>query len=298
MTAQDVGGDPAATGGSITIVNNAFAKLTFIENDQANATMEWSDYVSLDGGATRLTYEFLGYGDVRGDPKQHAGFIRVHLANGQTRTFAIDTNADGDNTANLQNGNTKLAVADLTRPVKPAFTEPACFTTGTLIETDRGPVPVEALRAGALVRTMDHGLQPLRAVMFRTVPAEGALAPIRFAAGALGNTRALTVSPQHRMVIADWRADVFFGESEVFVAAKHLVNGTTVCRVPGGVVTYFHLLFDRHEVVFSEGVPSESHLPDAGDTTAGSEMDVLFPRAKMRTARPEIRARDARLVAV
>lgn len=291
MMAQDVNGDPAQSGGTINIVTGGASQLTFIETDQPNASMEWSDYVSLDGGTTKLTYEFLGYGDVRGDAQQHAGFIRVHMPNGEARTFAIDMNADGDNTADLTNGNTKLTVNDLTKPSAPVYAEPACFTTGTLIETARGEVAVEDLRAGDMVRTMDHGLQQLRAVLSETMLAEGALAPIRFEAGALGNARPLMVSPQHRMLIADWRADLFFGDSEVFVAAKHLVNDITVRRVPGGRVTYWHLVFDRHEVVFSEGVPSESHLPDE------PELAARFPQM-VQAARTQIRARDALLVAV
>ena len=47
-------------------------------------------------------------------------------------------------------------------------------------------------------------------------------------------------------------------------------------------VQYFHLLFDRHEIVFAEGAPTESYHPfaaDAGkiapDTLA--ELVTLFP---------------------
>lgn len=51
--------------------------------------------------------------------------------------------------------------------------------------------------------------------------------------GAGGSNRPLLVSPQHRMLCDDWRAQMLFGETEVLVAAKHLVNDRTIRRAPG-----------------------------------------------------------------
>lgn len=305
LTAQDVNGDPLVSGGNINIVNGSTTGLTFTDTDFQLASPQTAEYVSLDGGVTQLTYTFLGYGDVRHDTLQHAAFIRVLMPNGTYKTFAIDMNADGDALPDLATGNTKLTVAGLDSTSSERFPAPACFTPGTLIETDSGERTVESLRPGDLVRTMDHGFQPLRRVLSQTLPAQGHLAPIRFEAGELGNRRVLVVSPQHRMLIADWRAGYFFGEPEVFVAALHLVNGTTVTRQCGGMVTYMHLVFDRHEVVYSEGIPSESLFPeqsgkpDSAKSTA--EIVELFPmagRQRAQIARPQIRAREARLVAV
>ena len=138
-----------------------------------------------------------------------------------------------------------------------------CFAQGTLIATPEGERPVETLRPGDLVLTQDNGPQVLRWRGWRTVEAKGALAPVRFAPGALGNRRALQVSPQHRMQIDGWRAELLFGDPQVLVRAKDLVNGTTITRAEGGEVTYHHILFDRHEIVFAEGVASESFQPGA-----------------------------------
>ncbi|MFD1510265.1 Hint domain-containing protein [Lacimonas salitolerans] len=183
-----------------------------------------------------------------------------------------------------------------------------CFCAGTLIETDTGPLPVEVIRPGDLVQTLDHGLQQVRWAGQRRVPGRGALAPIRFQAGALGNYRDLLVSPQHRMLLRDWRAEMHFGQNEVLVAARHLVNGTTIRSMPVPRVTYVHLAFDDHQVIWAEGVPSESLHTGAMalaalDTETRDELLTLFPELAdqqgqpAETARPCLKAWEARLVA-
>ena len=66
------------------------------------------------------------------------------------------------------------------------------------------------------------------------------------------------------------------------MAARDLVNDHSITRRTGGQVTYVHLLFDRHQVVFSEGLETESFLP--GPQTASSfeaeavaEIYSIFP---------------------
>ncbi len=157
-----------------------------------------------------------------------------------------------------------------------------CFAGGTRIETDRGPVPVEALCPGDLVRTLDHGFQPLRWIGSRTVAAKRAFAPVVICRGAMGNARDLIVSQCHRMLISGWRSEALFGTPEVLVTARALVNGDTTYLRPGGTVTYHHLLFDTHQIVFAEGAPAESYHPAraADDIAAGAthrEVLALFP---------------------
>ncbi|MEL6645532.1 MAG: Hint domain-containing protein [Pseudomonadota bacterium] len=184
---------------------------------------------------------------------------------------------------------------------------PPCFTPGTLIDTAAGPRAVETLRPGDLVRTADHGLQPIRWAGRRVVQGTGALAPVRIMAGALGNTRAIEVSPQHRMLLTGWRAEMATGAPEVLAAAKHLINGDTIVQVPRRDVTYIHLLFDRHEIIFAEGIPTESFLPGAQTLACGAEAHAeivaIFPElADLETgawpaARPILKAHEAAGVA-
>jgi len=183
-----------------------------------------------------------------------------------------------------------------------------CFVAGTRIRTPAGEVPVEDLRPGDLVLTRDEGVQPLRWAGSRTVPATGDFAPIRIAAGAFGAHDETWLSPLHRVLVRDALAELLFGESEVLVAARDLVNDRTVRRVAGGEVTYVHLMFDRHQVIWSGGLATESFLP--GPQTAHSfeagilaEICALFPAIDPATwagyspaARRTLRPFEARLL--
>jgi len=167
---------------------------------------------------------------------------------------------------------------------------------------------IEDLKPGDLVLTYDRGLQPILWIGRQKIRAVGDFAPIRFAKGVLGNTRALLVSQQHRMLIDDWRADYFCGFAEVFAAAKHLVNGSSVTVQEGGVVEYIHLLFAHHEVVYSNGIPSESYFPahalNSPDLAARAELETLFPDLEavqsdiLYTARPVSHRREAQMIAL
>lgn len=137
----------------------------------------------------------------------------------------------------------------------------ACFTTGTLIETDAGPVPIEELRSGDRILTADHDFQKVKWIMNQTVPAIGALAPVVLPKGSIGNTRDLVLSPQHRILIENATTELLFEQYGVFISAKQLAAAGRGYSRPGGMVTYYHMVFDRHEIVFSEGTPTESFLP-------------------------------------
>lgn len=157
-----------------------------------------------------------------------------------------------------------------------------CFVSGTLIRTPDGDVPVESLTPGDMVVTMDDGPQPLRWMGSRTVPARGGLAPICIKAGTFGDHGKLLVSPQHRILLRDSLAELMFGENEVLVAAKDLVNDRSVRRITGGDVEYVHLMFDTHQIVMSEGLATESFHP--GPQTMGDfpqetleELTAIFP---------------------
>ena len=182
-----------------------------------------------------------------------------------------------------------------------------CFARGTQILTPSGYRLVEDLRVGDMVTTLDHGPKPLSWVGCRSVVGHGKLAPVRIVKGALGNTRDLLVSPQHRMLVAGWHAELMFGEREVLAPAKSLVNGDNIHFQPMEQVWYHHIMFDAHEVVTAEGVLTESFHPGKHmletDVHIRDEIVALFPELAdvdsaddWDTARPVLRNFEARLL--
>lgn len=164
-----------------------------------------------------------------------------------------------------------------------------CFVAGTHILTELGDRPVETLRPGDLVLTRDDGMQPLRWIGHRTVAGTGDFAPIRIAAGTFGAHHEVYLSPLHRVLIRDALAELLFGDAEVLVAAKDLVNGHSVRRAEVAEIEYVHLLFDRHQVILSEGLPTESYLPgpqihDSFEADMVAEICTLFPELDPETA--------------
>lgn len=244
-----------------------------------------------------VTINVPGVGDVT-----YTG-ITFYLADGVTRVF---TPTDGQV---LQEG-TLVSTTFVTTEgplIVPGELGPPCFTPGTMVATPDGERPVEDLKVGDLVMTADNGAQPLMWIGRTSVVAEGNFAPVRFDSGIFGLTQPLLVSPQHRMLIDDWRAPYLYGHAEVLIAAHCLVNGKSVTRVEGGTVDYIHLLFSRHEIVFANGAKSESYFPghavSRSERETNAEILALFPELArtggrdLKTVRPVVHPREGRLIA-
>ncbi|MEM1374906.1 MAG: Hint domain-containing protein [Pseudomonadota bacterium] len=235
----------------------------------------------------------------------------VTLATGQTVTLNADFTFDIQSTSDTEEVVFTYAVEDSQGVTDTAFvtleTIP-CFVAGTLILTPGGERQIDTLRPGDEVITHDNGPQPIRWIGHRTLAAEGKFAPIRIEAGALGDHGQLLVSPLHRVLIRDTLSELLFGEPEVLVSAKHLVNDRTIRPVEGGFVTYVHFLFDAHQVVFSEGLATESFLPgpqtnDCFEAAVLDEICEIFPELDPATgagyspaARLTLKAHEARLL--
>jgi len=149
-----------------------------------------------------------------------------------------------------------------------------CFVPGTHILTARGPALVEDLREGDQVLTRDDGTQAVRWIGTRYVSgarlfALPALRPVRLRANILGQgepDRDLLVSPDHRMLIRGKVADDLFNAPEVLVTARDLVDGAAI-TVDHTLrsVTYIHLMLDSHQIIWANGVQTESFHPAATD---------------------------------
>ena len=192
----------------------------------------------------------------------------------------------------------------------------ACFTPGTLIDTERGRVLIEDLAVGDMVLTRDNGFRPVRWIGAQRISgaqlrANPALQPVQIRQGALGHglpMRDMMVSRQHRMLLTSTRAELLFGEYEVLAKAVHLTRLPGIRSVEVEEVTYIHLMFDRHEIVVADGAWSESFQPSeravgAFDAEQRDELFAIFPELATRgaaldfdAARMTLRQHEARLL--
>lgn len=133
------------------------------------------------------------------------------------------------------------------------------FTRGTHITLASGEQrKIEDLKVGDKVLTRDDGPQVVRWVGQSTLRAVGEFAPVVIQKEALHNANDLIVSPDHRIFVYQRQDRLGAGRSEVLVKVRHLINGTTVYQQDGGFVDYFQLLFDEHQIIYAEGIASES----------------------------------------
>jgi hypothetical protein len=133
------------------------------------------------------------------------------------------------------------------------------FGRGTMITLPTGAQkPIEALQQGEAVLTRDHGPQPVRWIGRATLRAVGAFAPVIIPAGRMGNSGDLIVSQHHRMFLYQRKRRAGLPTAEVLVQAKHLLDGEHIFLRDGGMVDYFSLIFDAHEIIYAEGIPAES----------------------------------------
>ena len=184
-----------------------------------------------------------------------------------------------------------------------------CFTLGTMVATHAGLRKIEDLKVGDPVVTQDNGIQKIGWIGKTTVSARDNFAPVKFAKSVFpGATDDLIVSPQHRMLIKGYRAELLFGQSEVLMPAIYMIDGKDVTRLYQEDVTYIHIMFEQHEIIFANGIPAESFHPgafgvDKLEDKAREELFALFPELRSDlnhygpTARMALKAKEAKVLA-
>jgi hypothetical protein len=179
--------------------------------------------------------------------------------------------------------------------------DPPCYCRGTLIQTERGEVPVEDLAIGDIVLTISGEGRPIkwigrRSYAGRFIAGNPEVLPIVVRAGALAPEipmRDLWLSPGHALVL-----------DGVLVRTKYLVNGMTILQADAvDQVDYFHLEFEAHEIILAEGAPAESYVEC--DNRQGfhnaHEFAALYPddaRAPFSYCLPRAEAGMAELAAI
>ncbi|WBL31888.1 Hint domain-containing protein [Sinirhodobacter sp. HNIBRBA609] len=240
-------------------------------NDLVSGLGAGDDYVVLQSGSHYLLYDLNG-----------------GLPQSPTTLTYYATDENGDLTVGDNDGQLDFSDAYASGP------NVICFAAGTRIDTIFGELPVEDLRPGILVRTLDHDFQPIlwigrSEVSPNRLQEAPNLRPIRIRAGAVGRGKPnadLMVSPQHRILVRSQIAARVCGEPEVLLGAKHLTSLPGIDQItPKDGVIYFHLLFDRHEIIFANGLEAESLLtgPQAWRSLspgARQEILTLFPELR------------------
>ncbi|WP_082389014.1 cadherin-like domain-containing protein [Celeribacter marinus] len=275
--------------------DNDFIYISESQSGQNNTT--------VNGGAGGLDWDTLDISDML----SNGWVITTQVQNPDSDGNGFDGqiqlyNADDDTYANINYTNIEQVIP--------------CFTPGTMIATPEGERAVESLKVGDKVITRDNGMQTIRWVGAKEMTTDeltkrAELKPILIREGALGQglpERDMIVSPNHRMLVTSEKAALLFEDYEVLVAAKHLLGREGVEELDAQDVTYIHIMFDRHEVILSDGTWSESFQP--GDyTLAGigeesrTEIFTLFPelrdiatREDYVTARRVLRKHEAALL--
>ncbi|MCK0122749.1 Ig-like domain-containing protein [Loktanella sp. F6476L] len=191
-----------------------------------------------------------------------------------------------------------------------------CFTPGTLIATPKGERLVEELQVGDRIITRDNGIQEIAWMGHKPMSGQQLvqnphLQPVLIKAGALGHglpERDMMVSPNHRVLVSSDKTQLYFEESEVLAAAKHMVGAEGIHTVNVMQTTYVHFMFERHEVVLSNGAWTESFQP--GDyslkgigNSQRNEIFDLFPELQSKTglenyqsARKALKKHEAKLL--
>ncbi len=221
----------------------------------------------------------------------------------------------------LESGVTYTFTATNTTPTTPAppvdeIVGAVCFTSDNMIETDTGEVRASDLKIGMMIKTINGVSQPLKWIYRRCVTPEDMkkypqLRPISFAPNSLGKSipnKEMKLSPQHKLLITSPINQMYFEHSSLLVAAKHLVNNTTITidKSDEGI-EYIHLLLDRHEVIYADGTEAESFNPGAWalgimEAEAKMELDLLFPELRSSdtlhnfSTYPTVKAHEAVLI--
>jgi Hint domain len=224
------------------------------------------------------------YAHVNGHDLRGQKVVGITASNGVSYLFMLDPDTGFLTLQDFPNGAVWLVNKVVCGP--PLL---ICFARGTWIAVPGGESRIEDLHPGDLVTTGNGSAAPLRWVARRRVSVADLtlypdLAPVLIPAHHFGPglpDRPLRLSPQHRVQMSGPWVDLLFGTDTILVPAKHLLGDRITQPPVHGSVEYYHLMFDRHEMVLSNGLPTESYQPsqtsiDALDDSLRAEFLALF----------------------
>jgi hypothetical protein len=168
----------------------------------------------------------------------------------------------------------------------------SCFLRGTHILTPRGEIKVEDLAVGDLVSTFEGKTAPITWIGRRSHPSTqaerwpGELLPVKVSASALGPMvphKDLYISAMHSIFV-----------DGLLIPARNLVNGRTIAHcesIDAETIDYFHIELENHDVIFSEGAPTETLLTSQSERIASFETSEGQPlQVEQRPYAPQVPA--------
>ncbi|SOB92621.1 Hint domain-containing protein [Rhodobacter sp. JA431] len=133
------------------------------------------------------------------------------------------------------------------------------IVAGTRIATAMGWRPVEAMAAGDMVMTFDHGMRPVRAVHRSHLFAGRAklprsMMPLAVPEGALGNASPMLLLPEQNVLVESDLAEAVFGDPFALIPAAALEGYRGITRItPHQRIEIITLQFDEDEVIYANG---------------------------------------------
>ena len=248
--------------------------------------------LTASGGADTISDFDLGDDDANGyynDQLDVSDLIGGTGPAGAIRAWDVTVTDDGSGNALLSFPNGEQLVLEGVAPGQ-INTAPQmfaagipCFTPEVLIATARGAVPAGQIQVGDLLQTADNGFQPVIWTGHRRLSAEDLRARPHLRpycvqpGGVLSPERPMLLSPQHRLLAGRRFQAAGAAQGESFISAKLLADLDPSCRqtAAGSGVTYVHLMTKQHEVIFAEGVATETFWP-------GPEAVLGLSRAEKR----------------
>ncbi|MCG3269245.1 Hint domain-containing protein [Yoonia sp. I 8.24] len=260
----EVSGNNPVTVDSVNTVDIVI-NINDVNGDGLIDNAEWDAYTTGGGGADTGASTYL-YDQNTGN----AGTL--YDTTGSSFTVGQDVDAIADSLSNSFQAD--VSAVD-------------CFVTGTRILTQHGERRVETLKVGDLLATQDHDLQVIRwigcqKITQKQMRANESLCPIRIRAGALGANlpkQDLWVSRQHRLLVRSPIAVRMFDIRDYLIPAikQTILPGISI-EVPEHDIAYYHLLLDRHEILFAESAPTESLFTGPEALKSVSLQDAIMLR--------------------
>jgi len=248
--------------------------LTFSSGESGDVQLDYNDGLAdpdtlliIDGVAMSFTVEFSGnlpysnkLSNVNGEDLRGEQIVVITAESGQRFVFLSNGTTSFATMSAFPNGAHAIDGVSSTGPIL------VCFLRGTRMATPEGERAIETLRVGDLVLNDEGEAVPLRWIGRRSVSATEValfpdLRPVIVPKDMFGPglpNQPLGLSPQHRVALRGWEVDLLFGCDKVLVPAIHLPKSAAMRATGSGPFEYFHLLFDQHEIVFSNGLPTES----------------------------------------